>query len=324
MTDKIVSPAESWAKLVRFPAVFTVIAQVAAAFLLVAGTAEPIARLIVITAAAVSLYWFGMIGNDLCDLEEDRRERPTRPLASEEISVRAARAAAWGLMILGVALATASGLIPSKSAPTTYGPAIVAIAIAVCVGLYNGLLKKTLMAPMLMGICRALCFLLGAAPLVMVNAANMVDPIHWFAPHVLAVAIGMGVYIMGITLISTTETTGGQKSPIAFGTAIALLGSICMAMAPSFAPEGTAWKISLEGRFPLLIGLIAFSVLFRGIRAAIRPEIKAIQNLVRIGVMTLIPFSAAFAAIAAGPGWGLAVFALIIPAIATAARIRVT
>ncbi len=321
-TDR--STLAAWARLVRLPAVFTVIAQVAAAYLYVAGEAQPMARFIMVILAAVALYWSGMIINDLWDIDEDKLDRPSRPLPSGEVSLRAANFAATGLMIGGVVLATLSGFIPGVNVGSTFCPGIVAVAIAVCVLLYNGPLKPTLLAPLMMGLCRALCLLLGAAPLMTVGPGNLGDVASWFAPHILAAAVGMGVYIMGITLISTSETVGGEKAPIAIGTMIAALGAFCLAMAPRLAPAGTVWQVALGDRFVLLVGLIAFSIVFRGVRVALHPAVPAIQSLVKIGVLTLIPFSASLALIAAGPIWGLAVFGLVIPALLTAAKIRVT
>lgn len=303
---------------------FTVIAQIAAAFLLVAGSPHPIARFVLVILSGIALYWSGMIINDWWDFEEDSRERPTRPLPSGQVPVRSAKIAAWGLMIAGVMLAALAGLVPSDELDPTLCPALVALAIAIAVLLYNGPLKQTLLAPLTMGLCRLLSFLLGAAPLVVVGTGNLGDVAHWFPAHVTAAAVGMGIYIMGITLISQSETVGGERAPLAFGTLVVALGAIGMALAPTFAPAGTVWKVLQSERFPLLIGLIAFTIIFRGIRVALHPEVPAIQSLVRIGVLTLIPFSAAFALLAAGPLWALAIFALVVPAMLSAARIRVT
>ena len=228
------------------------------------------------------------------------------------------------MMIGGVALATLSGFLPSTKVGNTFCPAIVSATIAISVLLYNGPLKQTWLAPLVMGLCRSLCFLLGAAPLMTVASGNNADLANWFMPHVIAAALGMGIYIIGITLISTSETVGGRKSPIVMGTLIATLGVSCMAMSPQFAPQETVWTNSLESRFALLLGLVACPVLIRGIRVAIRPEADAIQRLVRIGVLTLIPFSAAFAMLAAGTIWGLTILALVVPAFLSAAKIRVT
>ncbi|MCG8649108.1 MAG: hypothetical protein MI861_04710, partial [Pirellulales bacterium] len=66
---------QAWAQLVRLPNVFTVVADVSAAFLLVAQRPEPVARLICVLLAGVSLYWAGMILNDVFDINRDRQER---------------------------------------------------------------------------------------------------------------------------------------------------------------------------------------------------------------------------------------------------------
>ena len=95
-------------QLVRLPNVFTVLADVGAAFLLVGGGPLPVARFALVLAAGVALYWAGMILNDVFDLQKDQAERKTRPVASGAISVNAAKSAGWGFLILGVLLAAAS------------------------------------------------------------------------------------------------------------------------------------------------------------------------------------------------------------------------
>jgi len=313
-----------WLKLVRIPAVFTVIAQVAAAFLLMSGTVEPVARLVTILFSAVALYWGGMILNDVFDVEEDRRERPTRPLPAGEISVRSASLVGWSLLAVGVALAAAAGFVNGNGVASTSCPAIVGLATAVCIWLYNGPLKTTLIAPLAMGLCRAFCFLLGASPLVNINGAAMFDVVNWFPGHVIAAAVGMGIYVMGITTISRSETLGGHAAEMISGVVTIVLGAVCVALSPRFAPAETEWLVSPGNQFPILVGLVVCSVVFRGVRVILRPEPAAIQNLIRVGLMTLIPLAAAVAMLSAGPRVGLAIFALVIPAIAAAARFRVT
>lgn len=308
----------------RFPAVFTVIAQIIAGFLLVSGNEQSVVRLVLALLAGVALYWSGMILNDLWDLEEDTRERPERPLPAGLVTMGTAKKAAWGFMVAGAVLSAFSGFVPAPGLSQTYCPAIIGTAIAVCVLLYNGILKSTLMAPVTMGLCRALCFLLGAAPLVMVNDLNLVTPDTWFDRHVLGVALGMGVYITGITLISTSETEGGKRAPITIGTVLVILGAACIAISPNFAPKEVVWRVAMEEKYLLIVGLVAFTIVFRGVRAAIRPEPLAIQHLVRAGVLTLIPLSAVVALLPAGPTGALLVFALVIPAVLSAAWIRVT
>jgi 4-hydroxybenzoate polyprenyltransferase len=314
----------AWAKLVRFPAVFTVVAQVLAGYFVMFGDEQAIIRLTLAVFAGISLYWSGMILNDLWDLEEDTRERPGRPLPAGLITVSVARKAAWGFMVAGNVLAAFSGFVPATGLSQTYCPAIIGAAISVCVLFYNGMLKSTLLAPVTMGLCRTLCFLLGAAPLVMVNDLNLIAPDTWFDPHVLGFALGMGVYITGITLISKSETEGGLRFPIAMGTIVVIVGAACIALAPGFAPQGIRWQVTMAKNYYLLVGLVAFTIVFRGIRATMRPEPVTIQNLVRAGVLTLIPLSAIVALLPAGPGAAMLIFALVIPAVLSAAWIRVT
>ena len=51
------------------PNVFTVIADVSAAFLLVAHGPEPVGRWLCVVAAGIALYWAGMILNDVFDVD---------------------------------------------------------------------------------------------------------------------------------------------------------------------------------------------------------------------------------------------------------------
>ena len=44
--------------------------------------------------AAVALYWAGMILNDVFDIEQDRMQRPSRPLPAGDISMQSAIARA--------------------------------------------------------------------------------------------------------------------------------------------------------------------------------------------------------------------------------------
>jgi len=56
----------------------------------------------------------------------------------------------------------------------------------------------------------------------------------------------------------------------------------------------------------------------------IAPTPQNIQTTIRIGILSIIPLAASFAFLGAGPGWGLGVFALVIPSIVLSARFRVT
>ncbi|WP_147865984.1 UbiA family prenyltransferase [Stieleria maiorica] len=314
-------PLLAWMQLVRLPNVFTVLADVGAAFLLVAGGPAPPVRFALVLAAGVALYWAGMVLNDVFDLEKDKAERKMRPIASGAISVNTAKSAGWAFLILGVLLASASGYVPAAGHATTWLPAAIAVALAGLIVAYNGPLKPTPIAPAAMGGCRVLSFLLGASPLL-----ELAEGMPLVPRHVLAIALGFGVYVMGITTVARDEAVGGHLVNLRTGFVVMLIGGVMLALAPGFAPPETraSWTVPSAGQFGMLIGLILFPIFLRGLRAQMNPEPAVIGNLIRISILTIIPLSAAFAFLGAGPVWAVIVFALVAPALLLATRLRVT
>ncbi len=306
-----------WAQLVRLPNVMTIIADVAAAFLLVAHGVEPVGRFIVVVLAGIALYWAGMILNDVFDVEKDQAERPTRPLANGRISVSSANGMGWALLIGGVLLAGASGFIPAADSPVTYLPAIIAVALAIMIVLYDGPLKKTPFAAVAMGACRVLSFLLGASPVVVLDNGML-------PKYLVGIALGFGTYIMGVTTIARREATGGRSPNLSNGLIVATVGAGLMAFSPQLAGGPMNWHVDVSRMFPLLIGMIALPVVLRGFRLMSDPSPAKIQTTIRAAILSIIPFAAAFAFLGAGPIYGLAVFALVVPAIALSIRFRVT
>ena len=151
------SPLLNWARLLRAPNLLTAPGDaLGGLFLLATAAARPVhaPALLLVSLASVAAYAFGILTNDLFDLEEDRRCRPERPLPSGAIGTRAALLAALALALASLALAW---LI----AP----PALLAdAALLACILLYNGLAKRRrLPGALAMGLCRGLNVLLGAA-----------------------------------------------------------------------------------------------------------------------------------------------------------------
>lgn len=320
-----------WAQLVRLPTVFTVIAQIVAAFIVAAGTADgatdALPRLLLILFAGISIYWAGMILNDVWDFEEDLRDRPFRPLPSGQIAVGQARTVAWGLAALSILLAGLSGVVTTGNLPVTLAPVIIASLLVVAVVLYNGPLKSTPLAPIMMGVCRMLCFLLGASPLAMVGGADFMQPQTWFADHVVSIAVAFGIYIAGITTVSRMES--GDRDAVGswdlnVGMLVAIFGAIALAITPRLAPQETVWMFAPDMRYALLIGMITFPVVIRALRASPDPRPELIQNLIRIGVLNIIPYSAALTLLVAGPGWAFAIFCLAAVALFSSLKMRVT
>ncbi len=313
------SRLSAWAQLVRLPNVFTVIADVSAAFLLVSHGPQPVERLLCVVLAGVSLYWAGMILNDVFDVEEDRQQRPMRPIPAARIPIGQAKTAGWGLLVLGVALAAISGYLPRPDAPVTWLPAAIAVALAIMIVAYDGPLKSTVLAPAAMGSCRVLSFLLGAAPCLAVAGDGPLVP-----KYVVGIALGFGVYVMGITTMARHEATGGPSPNLSTGILVTIMGAAILAFAPQMAGNAVGWHVSPNKVFPIMIGMIAFPVILRGLRAIGDPTPIKIQTTIRVGIFTIIPLAASFAFLAPGPAWGLIVFMLTIPSLMLALRFRVT
>ena len=94
----------------RIPNLATAAADPLAGYLIVSQARDlawPPAACGLAVAAVVAIYAAGMVLNDVCDLELDRRERPERPLPSGAIGVRAA--VIVGVTLLAVGLVFAGG-----------------------------------------------------------------------------------------------------------------------------------------------------------------------------------------------------------------------
>ncbi|TWU41633.1 prenyltransferase [Novipirellula aureliae] len=317
-----------WAQLVRLPNVFTVVADVSAGFLLVSQGPEPLLAWLLVVLAGVAFYWAGMILNDVFDLEIDRVERPNRPLPAGNICSIRARWIGWALLAIGILLGTLSGMLPNQTHPTTWLPAILSVVLAAAVYAYNGPLKNTPLAPSTMGFCRMLSFLLGTAPVLILPHMSG-EPFR--DQYIIAIALGLGLYIMGITLMARDEATSpniaAEQSPnLKVGLVVMVIGAGVLAFAPRTAlPDiQKTWYLSASRHFPFLIGMIVYPIVLRAYRCLRRPTPERIQMMIRSGILTIIPFSAAIAMLAAGPIWGLAIFTLIVPAFLLSAKLRMT
>src|SRR5580704_7689642 len=90
----------AYLQLMRFPAVFTALADILLGFVLTHESFSPAGDLAALVGASSGLYLAGMVFNDWFDRDLDARERPGRPIPSGRISPRAAAVLASSLMIL--------------------------------------------------------------------------------------------------------------------------------------------------------------------------------------------------------------------------------
>lgn len=328
------SSPSAWASLLRLPNVFTILADVSAAFLLVSGPLSDFgsaARLILAFIAGVLLYWAGMILNDVFDIEKDRIQRPHRPLPAGHICPTRATVVAGLFVVFGVIAAFFCGQVPVEGFSFTFMPLWIAIALTVLILLYDGLLKQTPAAAYIMGGCRFLSFLLGASAAMDTTLAAG-DSVLGFPKMVVAAAAGFGIYVAGLTMIGRKEAVGvkqlgGERAAtsanVNTGAMLTVIGIALLAFSPRAGLANLVPRVDPMRMFPLAIGLIGFPIIQRAIYAAIDPVPSKLQLTVKSGILTIIPLAACFAVLGAGY-WGVAVFALMAPAFWLSIRYRVT
>src|SRR5262249_34251435 len=233
-----------YARLVRLPNVFTALADIGLGGLAAWATADTPpawAALVLLLAASACLYAAGMVWNDYFDLEQDRKERPFRPLPAGQISTRRAAVLGSALLLLGVTLAGLSGLRPG---PFDLQPLFLAIALVAAILLYDGRLKRTWAGPLAMGSCRFLNVLLGL---------TLTAPAGWPWPTRLHVASVVGLYIVGVTWFARTEARRSNQAALT-GAAAVMLAALVLGLAvPVWWPAGQSSPL-----FPYL--LVAFGL----------------------------------------------------------------
>lgn len=356
------SPWMNWATLVRLPNVFTIIADVTAAFCVVLGgygwrtgevadDAQIWIALVLAILSGVSLYWGGMVLNDVFDVRRDLRARRGRPLANRSISVSTARAVAWALLILGVVFAAGIGWVSPADQPLVatgdatsrlWTPAVISLLLVACIYLYDGPLKRTPVAPMVMGGCRMLSFLLGATAASAIIGSfgssefadiALGDPIFADIRRVtLTFAVGMGTYITGITTFGRREAIGDRTIHLPIGLVLMMAGAVLVAFAPRMAGFGPhqgfqwtkAWSVDPVWTFPAAIFLMVATTIMNGRKAVVSPSPMAIQLTIRSALMAIIPVAAAMTMLGLGAKPAIAVFALILPSTWLAQRFRMT
>ncbi|MBI3821531.1 MAG: UbiA family prenyltransferase [Planctomycetes bacterium] len=134
-----------YAQLVRLPNTFTAMADI---FLGALATGLLFQRwyvAICLLASSTLLYWSGMIWNDYKDVNQDRKERPSRPLASGRVSMGAARLLAIALTFGGLFMAVLAGFrIEAGNWLFDWRPFVIALLLVIAIMTYDGVLGKWL------------------------------------------------------------------------------------------------------------------------------------------------------------------------------------
>ena len=293
----------AYAQLVRLPNAFTAMADICLAGAATGAILDYFGPFLCLLCASTLLYSAGMVWNDYFDLEQDLRERPFRPLASGRISKSAAFMLGCSLIVLGLGLVALADLIsgrPLHSLP-------IAAWLVAAIFLYDGVLKRTWGGPYAMGACRFCNILLG------LSAGGEIKPWGY------ALALSIGVYIVGVTWFAKTEARLSKQTTL-LAAALVMAGGLFLALAvPALALEmpfdasSALPPVTPSAAFPYLLATFGFYVGLKVIPAVNDPKPTRVQPAVKRAVLGLVFLDAILATALVGLA-GLAIILLLIPA----------
>jgi 4-hydroxybenzoate polyprenyltransferase len=284
-------------QLCRFAAVFTAMADIFLGYLLTHQDGFESERDFgLLLGSSSCLYLAGMVFNDVFDRQVDAEERPKRPIPSGRVSVREAVTLGACLVALGLAHSCAVGI----------ESAIVAGLLTGCIFLYDGVLKSTWIGPVVMGACRFLNVMLGASTASFATGESAA----WSMPQ-LAVALGLGVYIAGVTWFSRHEA---GVSPRWHLTGALLTVNLGLVMLIGFVLH---WPDVLQRSWntALALGFIGIIINRRLLAAVFDPSPAKVQMSIKTMLLSLIILDASLVCFVQEERmYAIAVALLLIPA----------
>lgn len=267
-----VSRLRAWGRILRLPNLLTVPGDPIAGFLLVTQGSVRLLPGVWAAAAGLCFYAAGLIVNDLCDIETDRRERPDRPLPSGQIRPIAAVAAA--LLLLAAGQAFTCLLDPQAW--------WIGFMLVLTSFLYNlGFKSIPVLGPLTIGACRGLNVMLGASavPSVEPLSASLLLAVATISGYIAAVshiarremaATSIGeerwipavVLVFGFALIARIQVFGSIPSWLGFSGAFLLAGIVTLEVASMLEAashprqrDTTPWMV------PYMVGLLISGLL---------------------------------------------------------------
>jgi 4-hydroxybenzoate polyprenyltransferase len=285
-----------YAQLVRLPNVFTAFADICLGGLAAHILPDRWLPFLFLLLSSGCLYCAGMVWNDFFDIDQDRKERPFRPIPSGRVPRERAGRLGAGLLLMGVGLATLAGVSASA---WNWVPVALALALVAAILLYDAWLKRTWAGPLGMGACRFLNVLLGVSV-----AADGAAP---WSVHAAAV---VGLYIVGVTWFARTEARASKQSTLA-AAALVMLAALLLALPLPL------WLQPPEASSPLFPYLLVALGLLVGIpagEAVAHPAPAQVQAAVKRAIMGLVLLDAVLATALAG-AIGLVILLLLLPAL---------
>lgn len=313
------STVRAYLQLMRIPNVFTAIADVVMAYCFtyqlhyegIVSWSPDILSLASLIGASSCLYTAGMILNDFFDLPYDSRLRPERPIPSGRISRRFAGVWGFGLLIVGTGCGLAAVLRNAHylDRDLTIVAGSLPIVLAMAIVLYDAGMKRTWFGPVNMGACRTLNVLFGMS----LNQPTWRRFHDIFTPACWGVAVGIGIYIVGVTWLARREAERSRRAMLAGATFVMISGLALIGIFP-WLREAPELRLS-RGLWPLLLLLLMMPVVWRCLRAIYQPTNPRVQVAVKTSILSLILLDAAILGAVQGPAVSLFVALLLVPSL---------
>lgn len=288
------------AQLVRLPNVPSALADICLGALAAGALPGRWLPFALLLPASACLYMGGMVFNDFFDREQDKHERPFRPLPSGRVKPGEALRLGTGLLASGVVFALLAGLVLSGQGITRgpWLPLTLAGLLAAAILLYDGWLKRTPMGPVAMGTCRFLNVLLGIA------ASGTL-----FWPVGAHLALVVGLYVVGVTAFARTEARVSSQAALK-GAAGVMFVALALALPlPARLPPGRSSLL-----FPYLLVAFGFALALPISRAIAFPTPSRVQAAIKQALVGLIVLDAILATALAGTV-GLVILVLLAPSV---------
>ena len=292
----------AYLQLMRLPNVFTAMADVAMGFLFTHPSLSPLGVFLLLLLSSSCLYSGGMVLNDVFDLQQDRHERPQRPLSSGRLPWKTATRLGWSLLFWGIAAGWAAALIAQRD-----WPGIVVFILAGLIVFYDSYAKRYAAGAVVMGACRGFNVLLGmsASPFPLPKVAYLV-------------AGGIGIYIAGVTWFARREVEGSKRLTLLLATIVAAAGLAALMAAPLLDHDD--WPFTANFVFHLKNWLLLWSVIvvsigWRSIAAIADPVPAKMQAAVKSGILGIIALDAAVIYGVHGLGSAMGILLLMAPAV---------
>ena len=308
-------------QLFRIPNLFTVPPDIIAGYVLTTSSNFNNINyfdLLILVFSSIFLYIGGLITNDLFDINEDRKQRPSRPLVSGKIKVSTT-------IILAI-LFFGSGILMTSFLKFT--STIISVILVLLILLYNYKLKNGPLRPISMGSIRSINIIYGSSlNNIFFNNFNF-EPNYGLAfthlINLIVITIAVFIHIYTLTLLSKRETEQEDKEL----KEILNLKSIYKKYLFSFILLFSADIIFMPNKIAYLSFFIMFvsiiTILFYNILSKGKYNHYDFQFLVKNMIILLILLDSIFIAGELGFYVGLLISCLLIPCIIIGKKVNMT